>query len=127
MIRKKGFDAYSGGIAIDSTDTLSFEMGPFADDLREYQAVKMNDGKTYYVSIYDSSQNLTLIDSANLDQIVRSKIVWDSIDGRKAKILSQLNPGTGTTGVYIDSLWGSGEHQVRFNMYGTDLNPANEQ
>lgn len=122
-----GIDSYVGAIVIDSTDTLMFDLGWYSNDLAEYQEVIMNDGRTYYISNSDTAYNPTLFDSANRDKVEKSKISWDTIDGRRAKILSPIKPGVGITGIYIDSLWKSGPDHDRFNLYGTNLKPVNEK
>jgi hypothetical protein len=122
-----GIDSYVGAIVIDSTDTLTFDLGWYSNDLAEYQEVIMSDGKTYYISNSDTAYNPTLFDSANRDKVIKSHISWDTIDGRRAKILSPIKPGTGITGIYIDSLWTSGSDHDRFNLYGKDLKPVNEK
>jgi hypothetical protein len=122
-----GIDSYVGAIVLDSTDTLTFDLGWYSNDLSEYQEVIMSDGKTYYISNSDTAYNPTLFDSANRDKVIKSRISWDTIDGRRAKIMSPIKPGAGITGIYIDSLWRSGSGSDRFNLYGTDLKPWNEK
>jgi hypothetical protein len=126
-IISQGIDSYVGAIAIDSTDTLTFDLGWYSDDLVEYQEVIAPDGKTYFISNYDTAYNPTLFDSTNKGKVAKSSISWDTIDGRKAKILSPVRPGEGITGIYIDSLWKSGSANDRFNLYGRDLKPSNEK
>jgi hypothetical protein len=126
-IKEKGFDSYVGRIAIDDTDTLEFDLGWYSNDLTEYQEVKMGDGKTYYISSYDTAFSPTLVDSANKEKVVKSKISWDTLAGRQAKILSPIKPGIGTTGIYIDSLWRAGSDIDKFNLYGTNLKPQNNE
>jgi hypothetical protein len=126
-IKAQGVDSYVGRIAIDARDTLDFDLGWYSDDLTEYQEVKLFNGKTYYLNAYDTAYSPTLFDSANKDKVIRSRIAWDTIDGRRAKILSPIKPGVGITGIYIDSLWKAGIDRDRFNLYGTNLQPANEK
>lgn len=123
----QGVDSYVGAIALDSTDTLSFDLGWYSDDLEEYQEVIAPDGRIYFISSYDTAYNPTLFDSANRHRVIQSRINWDSIDGRKAKLLSPIRPGAGITGIYIDSLWNSGPYHDRFNLYGKDLKPSNQE
>jgi hypothetical protein len=123
----QGIDSYVGAIVIDSTDTLMFDLGWYSNDLTEYQEVIAPDGKIYFISAYDTAYNPTLFDSANRDKVIKSHISWDTIDGRRAKIVSPIKPGVGITGIYIDSLWKSGFDNDRFNLYGRDLKPVNEK
>ena len=115
------------GLAIDKNDTLEFDLGWYSNDLTEYQEVKMADGKTYYISSYDTAYNPTLVDSANRDRVVKSNVAWDTIDGRRAKVLIPIKSGIGTTGIYIDSLWQAGSDIDKFNLYGANLKPQNEK
>jgi hypothetical protein len=124
-IKEQGIDSYVGRIGIDESDTLEFDLGCYSNDLSEHQQVKLGDGKTYYISSYDTFSSPTLVDSANKDKVVKSNVVWNLIDGRRAKVLSPIKPGIGTTGVYIDSLWQAGSSVDKFNLYGTDLKPEN--
>lgn len=126
-IKAQGVDSYVGKIAIDENDTLEFDLGWYSYDLTEYQEVKMGDGKTYYISSYDTAYSPTLVDSVNKDRVVKSNETWDTIDGRRAKILLPIKPGIGTIGIYIDSLWQSGSDVDKFSLYGADLNPQNEK
>ena len=87
----------------------------------------MGDGKTYYINSYDTAYSPTLVDSVNKEKVVKSKISWDTIAGRRAKILSPIKPGLGTTGIYIDSLWQAGSDVDKFNLYGTNLKPHNNK
>ena len=61
------------------------------------------------------------------DKYRKNNVLWDTIDGRKAKIVYPRKSGIGTTGVYIDSLWVSGSQVDRFNLYGKNLKPGNEK
>src|SRR5687767_5441037 len=127
QIKAQGIDSYVGKIAIDDSDILHFDLGWYSNDLTEYQEVKMGDGKTYYISSYDTAYSPKLVDSANRDRVVKSNILWDTVDGRRAKILSPIKAGIGTTGIYIDSLWQAGSDVDKFNLYGTNLKPQNEK
>lgn len=126
-IKERGIDSYVGRIAIDESDSLEFDLGWYSNDLSEYQEVKMGDGKRYFISSYDTAYSPTLVDSANKDKVVKSNVTWETIDGRRAKILSPVNSGIGTTGIYIDSLWQAGSDVDKFNLYGTNLKPQNEK
>ena len=61
------------------------------------------------------------------DQYKKNNVSWETIDGRKAKIVYPRRSGLGTTGVYMDSLWVSGSGVDRFNLYGDNLKPENEK
>ena len=61
------------------------------------------------------------------DKYRKNNVSWDTIDGRKAKIVYPRQSGIGTTGIYIDSLWVQGSDVDRFNLYGENLKPENEK
>jgi hypothetical protein len=124
-VQEQGIDSYVGRIAMDRIDTLEFDLGWYSNDLTEYQEIKMGNGKTYYINAYDTAYSPTLVDSANKDIVVKSNIAWDTIDGKRAKIISPIKLGNGTTGIYIDSLWNAGSSIDKFNLYGTNLKPQN--
>lgn len=125
-VQVRGIDSYVGRIAIDNKDTLDFDLGWYSDDLSEYSEFKnFFGGKTYYINKYDTSAKL--VDSSELHKIVKSNISWDTIDGRRAKILSPIHSGVGMTGIYIDSLWQAGSDIDKFNLYGNNLKPENEK
>lgn len=127
QIKAKGIDSYVGKIAIDDSDILHFDLGWYSNDLTEYQEVTMGDNKTYYISSYDTAYSPTLVDSADKDKVVKSNITWDTVDGRRAKILSPIKSGVGTIGIYIDSLWKAGSDVDKFNLYGINLKTQNEK
>jgi hypothetical protein len=54
-------------------------------------------------------------------------LVWDTIDNREAKIIFPRSSGQGHTGIYIDSVWGSGSGKMKFSLYGTDLKTENQK
>ena len=127
QIRAKVIDSYVGKIAIDNSDILHFDLGWYSNDLTEYQEVKLGDNKTFYISSNDTAYSPTLVDRSNKDRVVKSTITCDTIDGRRAKVLSPIKPGIGTPGIYIDSLWQTGSYIDKFNLYGTNLKPHNEK
>lgn len=101
-IKAQGIDSYIGKIAIDSKDTLWFDLGWYSNTLTEDED----------------------IDS---DEHRKNSVLWDTIDHRKAKIVFPIKSGIGITGVYIDSLWQSGSDIDRFNLYGVNLKTENEK
>ena len=106
-IKVSGVDDYVGKIAIDNKDTLSFNLGFFANSLEQ------NAPDDYYGN--------------NPEKHFKSKISWDSIGNHKAKILTPKKAGNGMTGIYFDSLWKNGQDIVKFNLVGNDLKKINER
>ncbi len=127
-VKSKGVDSYVGGIAIDDTDTLEFDLGWYSNSLTEYylpiierdMLKRMGDVDTTEFIIVESRRNV------DPDKYKKTNVIWDTIDGRRAKIVLPRQSGIGMTGVYIDSLWQSGDAINKFNLYGDDLKPENE-
>lgn len=128
-IKANGTDSYVGRIAIDKTDTLDFDLGWYSNTLTEFEP------QIVERSVLKSNPN---IDTAELiivesrkgvdpDKYKKNNISWDTIDGRKSKIVYPRISGAGTTGIYIDSLWKQGSDIDRFNLYAQNLKPANEK
>jgi hypothetical protein len=130
-IKEQGVDSYVGRIAIDNSDTLGFDLGWYSNKLNE-------DDPTIWDSSMIGSIDTSLVDTREIifvknrhridpDNYKKNNVLWDTIDGRKAKIVFPRQSGIGTTGIYIDSLWKSGSDVDRFNLYGDNLKPANEK
>jgi hypothetical protein len=130
-IKERGTDSYVGKIAIDKNDTLDFDLGWYSNKLYEQE-----------LTILDSSMigsvDTTAVDPYSIvfvkdrrlidpDKYRKNNVTWDTIDGRKAKIVYPRKSGVGITGVYIDSLWISGADVDRFNLYGVNLSADNER
>ena len=126
ILRDRGVDSYVGRVAIGQGDTLDFDLGWYSNDLAEYRELEM-DGQTYFVAPDDTDGRVRFLDSASKDGFTKSNVAWDTIDGRRAKILTPKKPGDGVTGLYMDSLWQAGASVDRFNLYGKNLKPDNEK
>jgi hypothetical protein len=136
-------DSNVGGIAIDSTDTLEFEIGPYAWNMIEYDSVRWKDNKIKYISNFDTSHTPILYDSTDLGKVKRSNAYSDIVNGYKSKILVPIHSGRGFTGIYIDSLWVEevfkdgawktekgfdGKNKMtKFSLYGNNLKADNEK
>ncbi|MEI6950783.1 hypothetical protein V9K67_26610 [Paraflavisolibacter sp. H34] len=130
-IKEKGFDSYIGKIAMDNKDTLSFDLGWYSNKLYEYDQAILDSSLMGSIdtSFVDTSSVIFVQDRmrVDLDRYRHNNVLWDTIDGREAKIVYPRRSGIGTTGVYIDSLWASGSDVDRFNLYGENLKPENEK
>lgn len=128
---KAGVDSYLGGIALDEGDTLNFDLGWYSNKLYEYEPTILDSSMlpSLDTSMIDTSEVIFVKSKARIDPDVyrKNNVLWDTIDGRSAKIVFPRKSGQGTTGVYIDSLWVSGSAIDRFNLYGLNLHPANEK
>lgn len=126
-IKEQGRDSYIGSIAIDDTDTLHFDMGWYSNTLSEPDISLLNQSVTDSAQVLDTSK--TLATEGNKVVVVNKKnnAYWDTLAGRKAKIVLPRQAGIGITGIYIDSLWQSGSDIDRFCLYGENLKPQNQQ
>lgn len=131
QIKEKGIDSYVGAIAIDSTDTLSFDLGWYSNKLYEYDQAFLDSSMIGSIdtNFVDTDAVVFVKDRMRVDpdKYRKNNVSWDIIDGRKAKIVYPRQSGIGTTGIYIDSLWGQGSNVDRFNLYGENLKPDNEK
>lgn len=130
-IKEHGLDSYVGRIAIDDRDTISFDLGWYSNRLSEYDPTIPDSSVMAHLdtAIVDTGEvsfdkNSRKVDP---DKYRKNNVLWDTIDGRKAKIVYPRTTGSGTTGVYIDSLWVAGADNDRFNLYGNNLKLDNEQ
>ncbi|MDB5276126.1 MAG: hypothetical protein JWR61_1081 [Ferruginibacter sp.] len=128
-VKAQGTDSYVGRIAIDNIDTIDFDLGWYSNTLTEREPQIIERSILKDLDVLDTSQ-FFIVDSRkgiDPDKFKKNNISWDTIDGRKAKIVFPRKPGIGTTGIYIDSLWQGGADVDRFNLYGDNLKPANEK
>jgi hypothetical protein len=128
-IKAQGADSYIGRIAIDDTDTLDFDLGWYSNTLTESEPQIIERSMLRNVGVLDTSQFI-IVDtrkSIDPDKYKKNNVSWDTIDGRKAKIIFPRQSGIGTTGIYIDSLWQAGSDIDRFNLYGDNLKQTNEK
>jgi hypothetical protein len=130
-IKEKGVDSYVGRIVIDENDTLSFDLGCYSNKLYESVSLALDSSMIDSVDtdVIDMRTLLFVNNGArvNLDKLTKNEVLWDTIDGRKAKVVYPKKSGRGTTGIYIDSLWVRGFDVDKFNLYGEDLKPENEK
>ncbi len=130
QIKARGTDSYVGRIAIDEKDTLHFDLGWYSNTLTEDGPYIFNKYELEgHESPVDQPEVIVVEDKTQVDKDTYRKqnVMWDRIDGRRAKIVFTRKPGIGVTGVYIDSLWRSGSDIDKFNLYGENLKPVNEK
>lgn len=110
-------------------DTLYFDLSMYSNSLTEPN-IQIITRQMIEESDLDSSGFVVVKDimSMNVDADLYRKqnVSWDTIDSRRAKIVFPRISGKGTTGVYIDSLWGNSP-KVRFNLHGADLKTQAEK
>jgi hypothetical protein len=130
-IKAQGVDSYVGRIAIDNNDTLHFDLGWYSNNLNEYDPTILDSSMIASIDTSMVGANEVIFVKnrmrADPDKYKKNNVSWDTIDGRKAKIVFPRKSGIGTTGIYIDSLWQSGSDVDKFNLYGDNLKPANEK
>ena len=125
----KGIDSYAGKIAIDDDDTLEFDFGWYANTLSEEPMI-MERRAMPDTANFDSADVIIVdrLTSTDIDRYRYNNVTWDTIDGRLAKLVYPRRSGVGMTGVYIDSVYVQQRGEViRFNCYGVNIKPANEQ
>lgn len=128
-VKAHGTDSYVGRIAIDNNDTIDFDLGWYSNTLTEDEPQIIERSMLKNIDVLDTTEFI-IVDSRrgiDPDKYKKNNVSWDTIDGRKAKIVFPRQSGIGTTGIYIDSLWQGGSDVNRFNLYGNNLKPANEK
>ena len=128
-IKAQGADSYVGRIAIDGHDTLDFDLGWYSNTLTEDEPQIIERSMLKFMSKIDTTEFIIVDNRKHIDpdKYKKNNISWDTIDGRRSKIVFPRQSGVGTTGIYIDSIWQSGSGNDRFNLYGINLNPVNEK
>lgn len=105
-IKEQGIDSYVGRIAIDSKDTLEFDLGWYSNDLKEHDIKNLDNPDT---------------------TLFINRISWDTIAGYRTKISTPKISGKGLTGIYIDSLRKQGDNVTKFNLMGENLSSKNQE
>jgi hypothetical protein len=128
-VKQQGIDSYAGGIAISLTDTIGFDLGAWSNTLTEPEPVIWERRDLQYHKNVDTTQIVLVEDRRRIDpdKFKRQNLNWDTIDGREAKIVFPRKAGRGITGIYIDSVWTSKFGVGHFNLYGTNLQPDNQE
>lgn len=133
LIKEKGTDSFLGKIAIDKTDTVSFDLGWYSNSLDEEKPYKVEDNKVFLINKGKSKPDSTIYDYCGmadtivLEKFLKNKITLVKIDNKNAKIIKPKKHGDGMTGMFIDSLWIKNSHINRFQLNGVDLKPQNEE
>ena len=143
-----GVDSLVGQIAMDSVDTMNFELGRFVNDLRRKKNYLIEKNSVYLTQdtndtvlvtdadgrVIDSLINETIVlnrighvDSVDLNKLLKDSVSHTIIDNRKAKLVQPKKSREGTTGIYIDSLWKVGSALYKFEISGKNLKPNNER
>jgi len=123
FVTAEGLDSFTGGIKMEYNDTAFFDLGMYSDNLTEIGKFNLNDSTIIFATMEEPQ---IYGDSISLYKDRKSNVVWDSVAGLKAKILSSVKPGFGVTGIYIDSLWQGNYSKVKFSFSGKKLHPENE-
>lgn len=128
-VKAHGIDSYVGKIAIDSIDTVQFDLGSWSNNLHEMEPQIIDRSLIKNAELKDTSDYIIVEHRMEVDpdKYKKNNIGWDTIDGYRAKIVFPIKSGIGTTGIYIDSLWESFIGNERFNLYGTNLKSENEK
>lgn len=133
ILKEKGIDSFVGKISIDETDTVSFDLGWYSNSLDEEKPYYLENDRVFLLNDRKSKPNSLLYeyygrtDTTDLEKFLKNKVSFETIDNKKAKIISPKKAGYGTTGIFIDSLWVKGSGVDRFQLNGKDLKPENEK
>lgn len=123
FVTAEGLDSFAGGIKMEYDDTAYFDLGMYSDNLTEIGKFYLNDSTIFFAT---NEAPQIQGDSIAIYKNRKSNVVWDSVAGYKAKILSSVKPGFGVTGIYIDSVWQGNYSKVKFSFSGKKLHPENE-
>ncbi|NRF38327.1 hypothetical protein [Pedobacter foliorum] len=133
ILKQKSIDSFVGKIAIDETDTISFDLGWYSSSLEEEKSYYLENDRVF-LRDKEKSKSDTLFykyygrkDTVNLEKFLKNKVSFEIIDNKKVKIIYPKKTGHGTTGIYIDSVWVKGSEVDRFQLNGEDLKPENEK
>ena len=131
--KQQGIDSYVGQIALDESDTVSFDLGWYSNSLEEEPNFTVDDGRVHLLNESLSTRDslvydfIGTIDTVNINTFLKDSVSWTTIDNRKVKLVRPKKSGLGTTGIFIDSLWTAGSGIDRFQINGRNLKPDNEQ
>ena len=123
-------DSYVGLVVIDSTDTLHFDYGWYSSTLAEAEPLILERALLKNMREPVDTNEFNIVESRlgiDVDDFRKNNVSWDTIDGRKAKIIFPRRSGRGMTGVYISNVWEASGDITRFNLYGENLKTANEK
>lgn len=127
----QGIDSYVGRIALDSADTVSFDLGLYSNNLEEDVPALIPKSHIKYFNETDLAEPyVVIIEDAdtllNPETFKKNVISYEKVDTYQAKLVRPKKSGIGTTGVYIDSLWSAGDSKGKFQLSGQNLKPNNE-
>jgi hypothetical protein len=134
----RGIDSFEGRINIDSSTSIGFDLGWYCDTLSEGNRTNYYNIESGNIYTRDSSvkQNLDdpthwkyfgKADSNTVENLRRNRATWIAINHYKAKLITPKKAGLGTTGVYIDSLWKTGDNADGFVLSADNLTLKQQQ
>jgi len=128
ILKKKGVDSFTGGILTSSGDTIKFDYGRYSYSFDEYVRVRPPEMKVRYDSSETFKETVIYSKDYQLDDAhavyLKNYYYYEMIDGYKAKFSLPKKVGTGTTGIYIDSV---GVKGMKFCLLGVNLDTASHQ
>lgn len=134
-VNAKGIDSYVGEIHIDTNTVISFDLGWYSNDLSKGSEDYIIQNDSLIVLEKSPIPGVTKPredyrgkpDSSVLAAVTVNQKQYVTIDGHKAKLITPTHIGTGTTGLYIDSLWNAGSSNDRFQINGQNLTAKQQQ
>lgn len=133
LIEEKGIDSFVGKIAIDKTDTVSFDLGWYSNSLDEEKPYYVDKNKVFLINEGKSKPDSAVYDyygeadTIPLEKFLKNNITFEKIDNKTVKIIKPKKAGHGMTGIFIDSLPTKSSNNNRFQLNGADLKPQNEE
>lgn len=132
-IAKAGIDSQVGGITMDNNDTLYFDLGWYSNDLAEDKPYLVEGNSVHLINQEKSTDSSIVydyygtLDTIDLKKFLKNEYKYIKIDNRRAKLVFPKKSGTGTTGVFFDSLWVRGNGVDRFQLSGNNLKDHNQK
>jgi hypothetical protein len=129
---RQGIDSKYGRIYLDSSDSALYDYGWYADNLYEFDPIVLDSNMVDHVDSATRAEAVFLENARGIDRdrYRKNNVIWDTIDGLKAKIVFPRQHGIGTTGVYFDSLHPVNKSTLipaTFSLRAENLTPDNER
>src|SRR5688572_22952803 len=85
-VKRQGIDSYAGEIAIDSVDTIGFDLGVWSNSLTEQQPIIWKRSTLQNDKNIDTTLIVLVDDPTGIDpdKYRKQSLTWDTIDGREA-------------------------------------------
>ena len=128
-IEIKSVDNESGLILIGDKDTLFYDMGAYSNSLTERRDVKLIPLKFKNELKIDDTTNVIYVSNGKMDYDLyyRQNAVFQYKDSILIKYVFPRWPGKGITGLYIDSLKNEPKGNIKFSIFGENLDKIKQE